>query len=127
MNNLTYKLYHIPSEMYYCPSRTISNWVTPSPKKVKSNFSDKGKSYNQYPALSILGEDGGTLFTHVHEGNMGREISFVEHSRRSYSDYEDHEYQQPVIKINYLDWAVDMFEGNSKWPSRRAFLTLLEV
>jgi hypothetical protein len=57
----TYRIKHIPSGLYYCPSRKIIHKMEDIPPErvsryIKSNLSKKGKSYSSKPNLSYIGK-----------------------------------------------------------------------
>ena len=52
-----YRIKHIPTGMYFCPSRQIQVATMDGRKRyVKSNLSRNGKLYNKMPTLLYIGD-----------------------------------------------------------------------
>ena len=63
-----YRIRHVPSGLYFCPSREVKvklqddvSWQA-SGRYVKSNLSVKGKAYTKKPSLTFLGS---LYYTHL--------------------------------------------------------------
>ena len=85
-----YRIKHLPSGFYFCPSREIqvklANDTRPS-RYVKSNLSKPGKTYLKKPSLSYL---GGGVYSHL--------IQHINQLDR----YGNH-----VIKVNPDEWEIE--------------------
>jgi hypothetical protein len=54
---IVYRIKHIPTGMYYCPSREIQVATADGRRRyVKSNLSRNGKLYNKKPSLLFVGK-----------------------------------------------------------------------
>jgi hypothetical protein len=53
---IVYRMKHLPTGLYYCPSREIQVETDKGRKYVKSNLSKKGKVYVNKPSVKYIGD-----------------------------------------------------------------------
>lgn len=58
---MAYRIFHIPTGLYYIPSRRIKAPGWPN-SYIKSNLSKTGKSYTRKPSLKMLGR---SIYNHI--------------------------------------------------------------
>lgn len=92
-----YRIKHLPTGLYYCPSREIRLKSVKYSYYVKSNLSKKGKFYPKKPTLKWLGH---TCYTHVQwDYSFGvREVDPVEERSRR-RDF--------VFKVIPEEWEIE--------------------
>ena len=93
-----WRIRHIPSGLYYCPSRSIKvrlegdSSVFPTGRYIKSNLSATGKTYLKKPNLRFLGD---CYYTHL--------ISSVNELNQGVGNY----CLRPVIEA---EWSIELVE-----------------
>ena len=106
---MTYRLKHIPTGLYYRPSRTVkyqgsreelAGW------KVKSNLCETGKEYYDFPPLAAI---GGTITSHLdYDGK------FIETITNYHWWNRDSEYGYNRYEFDYSEWIIEFTDRRTK-------------